>query len=239
MDRLQFLERSYTRESLFSYDCHACRRCCHDKIIRVNPYEVGRLARNRQMGTTEFLSHYTTANGTTLKHTEEGACVFLTAEGCGVHADRPLVCRLYPLGRRVTADGEETFHEVKPHPQTEGTYGTRGTVQDFLSAQGAEPFIDAVDRYVALISRTAPRMITAIRDNDLRDDVKQLLEGIPRCESRETPSWLDMDRAVTRYCEARHRPVPGDIETKMELHLLAIEDWIGHLPKGGDHDRTR
>ena len=31
---------------------------------------------------------------TVLKQTESGACVFLGAEGCMVHPDRPLVCRL-------------------------------------------------------------------------------------------------------------------------------------------------
>ena len=180
------------------------------------------------MSTTEYLSHYTTANGTTLKQTDRGACVFLTAEGCGVHADRPLVCRLYPLGRRVTAGGDETFHEVKPHPQTEGTYGTRGTVQEFLTLQGAQPFIDAVERYVDLISRTASHMRTAIKNNHLYDDVKHLVERIPRQESNEVPSWLDMDRAVSRFCETRHTPVPDDIEAKMELHLQAIEAWIVH-----------
>jgi hypothetical protein len=69
MGRLPFLERSYTRERLFSYECHACRCCCHDKIIRVNPYEVARLAKNLHLSTIEFLSRYTTANGTTLRHT--------------------------------------------------------------------------------------------------------------------------------------------------------------------------
>ena len=94
------IDARYTRDSAFSYACHACSRCCHDKIIHVNPYEVGRLAQNLNLSTTEVLSRYTTANGDNFKQTEQGACVFLTGQGCGVHADRPLVCRLYPLGRR-------------------------------------------------------------------------------------------------------------------------------------------
>ncbi len=227
MDRVQYFEKSYARESPFSYECHACRRCCHDKIIHVNPYEVGRLALNRRMSTTEFLSRYTTSNGTTLKQTDQGACVFLTPQGCGVHPDRPLVCRLYPLGRTVSADGVERFQEVTPHPQTEGEYGADGTVQDFLSKQGAHPFIDAVEHYVELISRMAPRMQASIKNSDLHDDVKQLLEDIPQQESGEVPSWLDMDQAVARYCEARQMPIPDDIESKMDVHLQAIEDWIG------------
>ena len=239
MDRVQYFEKSYARESPFSYACHACRRCCYDKIIHVNPYEVGRLALNRRMSTTEFLSRYTTSNGTTLKQTGRGACVFLTPQGCGVHPDRPLVCRLYPLGRKVSADGVERFHEVTPHPQTEGEYGADGTVQDFLSKQGAQPFIHAVERYVDLISRAAPRMRAVINNSNLHDDVKQLLEDIPQEGSGQVPSWLDMDQEVARYCDARHLSVPGDVEAKMEVHLQAIEDWIGNSQSHREEDHGR
>ena len=33
-----------TRASPFSYVCNACKRCCRNKAIRVNPYEILRLA---------------------------------------------------------------------------------------------------------------------------------------------------------------------------------------------------
>jgi Fe-S-cluster containining protein len=221
------IDARYTRASAFSYTCHACRRCCHDKIIHVNPYEVARLARNLHMSTTEFLPRYTSANGTTLEHTEDGACVFLTAEGCGVHPDRPLVCRLYPLGRTVTAEEGETFHEVQPHPQSEGEYGIGGTVQDFLTKQGAQPFIDAVERYVDLISRTAPRMQATIKYNDLHDDLKPIIEDLAQTQSTEVPSWLDLDQAITRFCEKHRIAVPEDVEAKMDLHIQAVEEWIG------------
>lgn len=36
-----------TRQDRFSYVCNRCRRCCHHKLIRVNPYEIARLARNQ------------------------------------------------------------------------------------------------------------------------------------------------------------------------------------------------
>jgi hypothetical protein len=49
----------YRRESTFSYSCHSCCRCCYDKTIRVNPYEVARLAQNQAITTTEFLARYT------------------------------------------------------------------------------------------------------------------------------------------------------------------------------------
>jgi uncharacterized protein len=218
---------TYRRDSPFSYECHACSRCCYDKVIQLNPYEVARLARNRGIGTTEFLARFTERSGTALRRTEEGACVFLTPQGCGVHPDRPLVCRLYPLGRRVSADGEETFREVEPHPQTEGVYGGNGTVQDFLDRQGVQPFIEAVDRYVELVGRMVSAVHMAMNKNGiLRTDVQHLVEDAGRLNDGTVPHWFDMDRVLARFCTARHVSVPSDITEKMNLHIQAVGEQV-------------
>lgn len=217
----------YRRESAFSYTCHACSRCCHDKTIRVNPYEVERLAQNRAVTTTEFLARYTDAGGTVLKQTDSGACIFLTAQGCGVHPDRPLVCRLYPLGRRVSADGQETFHELTPHPQTKGEYGTYGTVDAFLAQQGVEPFIEAADRYVDLVRKIAQAIEeSSCSDKDLQNEINQSVEGIGGTGDQRVPDWLDMDQVLERYCVERGMAVPDDVDGRMVLHIEAIRECL-------------
>lgn len=218
---------TYGRDSPFSYDCHACRRCCHDKIIRLNPYEVARLAQNRGVSTTEFLAQYTGAQGTALKQVDQGACVFLTPEGCGVHADRPLVCRLYPLGRQVTADGRETFHELDPHPQTEGEYGTSGTVEDFLAGQGAAPFIDAVDRYIEVVGRMSAMLGARIQnDTRLEAQVRDAVSGVLAGDAQDGSDWIDMDALVEEYCRRQGMTVPSDVPAKMAIHIQAIEERL-------------
>ncbi|MBD0316458.1 MAG: YkgJ family cysteine cluster protein [Nitrospiraceae bacterium] len=217
----------YQRGSAFSYTCHACSRCCHDKVIQLNPYETARLAANRGIGTTEFLSRYTEANGTALMRVEHGACVFLTAHGCGVHQDRPLVCRLYPLGRRVTAEGEESFSETTPHPQTEGQYGTDGTVEEFLTRQGAQPYIEAVDRYVDLLGRMAAVLNARVQDDaPLKQAVRETVETRNRPQ-QTVPEWMDMDVAVMRYCARHGQPAPSDVAGKFDVHLKALDEWLG------------
>ena len=62
--------------------------------------------------------------------------LFLGPQGCTVHPDRPLACRLYPLARWTSPEGEESFGHLEPHPQTAGLYGTSGTVDNFLTSQG-------------------------------------------------------------------------------------------------------
>jgi len=220
-------ETRYTRDSAFSYTCHACSRCCHDKIIHLNPYEVARLAQNRGVGTSEFLTQYTDAAGTALKRVEEGACVFLTAEGCTVHADRPLVCRIYPLGRHVTAQGEEWFSELAPHPQTEGGYGTAGTVEQYLTTQGAAPYIQAVDRYLDVLGRMAAVLQTCMGEEletcrEAQRTVDDLVKGV----NPDVPAWLDMDRVVREYCHAKGLAVPDDPVQRMELHIHALDEWL-------------
>ena len=217
----------YTRNSHFSYTCRACCRCCSHKIIHLNPYEVARLSRNRGINTTEFLDGYTAASGTALKPRDNGACVFLTPEGCGVHADRPLVCRLYPLGRRTTAEGEEWFSEMIPHPETEGEYGTDGTVDEFLNRQGAQPFIEAVDRYVELAGRMSHALLEkTAHDSEIRQNVQDMVKGLVQGQNHGVPTILDMDRVVGNYCADHEIPLPSDVTEKMNLHIHIIEEWL-------------
>ena len=99
------------RQSPFGFTCHRCLACCRFKKIQLNPYETARMASRLGISTTDFITRYT-IGGTVLRFTEEDACVFLQADGCAVHADRPLVCRLYPLGRYIDFIGVETFGQL-------------------------------------------------------------------------------------------------------------------------------
>jgi Fe-S-cluster containining protein len=95
----------------FSYEYKRCLRCCTGKRIRVNPYEVFRLARHLGTSTTDFLARYTIEGGTELARTGDERCVLLGESGCSVHPDRPLVCRLYPLGRHVKGGEPDRYVE--------------------------------------------------------------------------------------------------------------------------------
>jgi Fe-S-cluster containining protein len=195
------------RREPFGYLCRRCLNCCHAKHIQLNPYEVARLARNRGVSTTEFRQRYTFEGaGVALSQTgDDAACVFLGPEGCEVHPDRPLVCRLYPLGRHVDAEGAERFSHVAPHPLSQGELTRDGTIADYLEAQGAGPFIHAADAYLAWLVRAlaatpgAAEVIGSSQDG--ADDL------------------LDMDVAIARRCETTGETPPVDVEARMRLHL--------------------
>jgi uncharacterized protein len=140
-DLVSHVKFDMERDSPFSYACHACNRCCRNKAIRVSPYEILRLARYLCISTTQFVENHTEAGGTVLRSKENGDCGFLGERGCSVHPDRPLACRIYPLARWVSPDGDESFGHLTPHPKTECVYGISGTVQDYLDHQQLAPFL--------------------------------------------------------------------------------------------------
>jgi hypothetical protein len=212
-----------TRASRWSYVCHACSRCCYGKGIQVAPYEVLRLARNLGISTTDVLARHTEGGGMRLRLRENGACTFLTERGCGVHADRPLVCRFYPLGRQVAADGGETFGDLPPHPQTEGEYGDDGTVDDYLRAQGVAPFIAAGERYGALYRRMEEALLRR------RDETGGDIPPIEMPVDAPLTSWLDVDATVAAYCAERGLPIPAGLDDTVTMHIRAVEAWLESL----------
>ncbi len=105
----------------FGYTCNRCKRCCTDKRIQVNPSEVARLARNRAKALSSFarIGRLAAKEPFCARKKTWPAC-FLGPGGCEVHADRPLACRLYPLGRHIMPDGSEYFTVLEGHPQSAG-----------------------------------------------------------------------------------------------------------------------
>jgi Fe-S-cluster containining protein len=209
----------------FSYECHGCGRCCHGKTIPVNPYEIARIAALLGTTTTDVLARFTAHGGATLAAREDGGCVFQSGRACGVHDARPLACRLYPLGRSQTG-GVERFAEVVPHPESEGVYGRGGSVGDYLRAQGADAYIAAAERYVAILGRML-RVLAA------REDAAQVCDeataAMQRAPEPADGSWLDMDAVVQRWCRERGEPVPDTVDGRMALHLRALEAHLAAM----------
>lgn len=206
-----------SREAAFGFVCTRCSTCCKNKRIQVSPYEIARLARRLGISTTQFAARWTLDGaGTTLSQTDTGDCVFLGGSGCKVHEDRPLVCRLYPLGRHIAEDGSERFSLVPEQMRPVGAITQDGTIADYLDAQGAARFMRAADDYFFWLS-AAFRRLTQGGDRVSADT------GIPR-ENAER--LLDMDRAISLHEQETHTAAPSEVEARRELHIRILYGWL-------------
>lgn len=192
------------------------------------------------LSTTEFLSRHSDNGGTTLRSDGEGRCVFVTeAGGCKVHPARPLVCRLYPLGRSVDPAGAERFAVFPRQAGCEAAFGTDGTVVDFLGSQGVAPYIEWSERY----GRLYQRMIGLLERLGIEGRIEMAAggeeagegggEGAPSDAAPISP-WQDIDASLAEYCAAKGLPVPRGIEAAIDLHLEAMEQWLDKLERTHD-----
>jgi uncharacterized protein len=217
-------------ESAFSYQCNACSHCCHNKAIRVGPYEILRLARRLGITTTQFIAQHTEAGGTVLRMRDENnrACIFLNQQGCSVHPDRPLACRLYPLARWVDPDGRESFGHLTPHPNTSGIYGTSATVAAYLDKQGAAPFFEMGKSYGAVYQRMVD-VLGSLDPEELDRRPSRRNEVDEKAPGLAASTWIDIDKTIADFCKVHRRPVPDDLEGAIAVHIEAIESWIASL----------
>jgi Fe-S-cluster containining protein len=205
-------QRARARSEAFGYTCRRCSLCCYDKVIHVTPYEAARLSRLLGISTTEFREKWTeNGSGTSLARRGSGACVFLNQGGCSVHSDRPLVCRIYPLGRVLDADGTEHWTHIPPHPETQGIYSTDGAIADFIASQGALPFMEATEEYALWLDRAVAVLKTGARSP----------EGTP-----DPNDLLDIDRVIADHCRATGEEEPVDIEGRKKLHLRLLHEIL-------------
>lgn len=90
-------------------DCKGCSACCHGmgETIILDPYDLWRLTVNLGVTANELLQEKLelhVVDGMILPNLRmnptTSACGFLDKEGrCSIHAYRPGICRLFPLGR--------------------------------------------------------------------------------------------------------------------------------------------
>ncbi len=225
---LPLCKTGLNRASPFGFSCNRCIGCCRYKKIQLNPYEIARMAHNLGISTTGFIATYTAHGGTVLQTREDGTCIFLDAEGCGIHPDRPLVCRLYPLGRYVDYLGVETFSQAVLEEGCRGELNESGTIEKYLEEQGALPFMHAADLYLNLLWD----LLDILNDQELEaSESETVLEKVrvvtnDGCDGNEL-FRTDMDLVLEEYCRQSAIPVPEDIDERMATHIKAVRKWAG------------
>ncbi len=138
-----------------SLDCFT--RCCHDVSILLTPYDVLRLKRALHLDSSAFLDKYALVMQSKDKQVpvvflnmdpSTQNCMFVGAEGCGVYANRPWACRMYPLGMaepKDPAQAAQRFYFVLREDLCHGHAAGRDlSVRDWIADQKIEVF-DAME----------------------------------------------------------------------------------------------
>ena len=216
------------KESPFFFKCQVCSACCHNKAIRIAPYEALRLARYLKTTTTEVYRLYTEEDGTVLRNKPDGSCIFLGSRGCGVHPDRPLVCRLYPLGQITDGQGVVRYASMPLHPDCLGLFCTEGTVESYLESEGALPYF----RYDQVYSALAKKMTEKLSGLKPAGETPEYMadpegeEGAASIPGGQLSPWQDIDFSLTSYCRLKKREKPKDPDEMIKLHIQALEEWL-------------
>ena len=105
------------------HDCEGCSECCRGmgSSIILDPMDIWRIQKGIGKGFQALLEEgkieLNMADGMLLPDlkmdTEREACPFLDSRGrCSIHACRPGLCRLFPLGRYYEENGFKYFIQI-------------------------------------------------------------------------------------------------------------------------------
>jgi len=148
----------------FRISCGKLGDCCRDREdnpIMVSAYDAHRLRQHLGISGREFADKYgKTILGTesqlplmilrnecTDKSKKHSQCIFLKENLCSVYKDRPLVCRLYPVGRAVDPDLNSYFFLTKTSNCCQAGCGREHTIENWLKSTEVEPYTEWNDRF--------------------------------------------------------------------------------------------
>ena len=100
-------------------------------------------------------------------------------------------------------------------------------MEQFLTRQGALPYIAAADRYQALFYRlfeVLQRIL--VTESGLPGRAKKAISASDGADRPAFAEWLDVDAAVERYCTQHEVAYPHDSMEAVNLHIQSIDQWI-------------
>lgn len=167
--------------------CSRAGTCCHGNLVRLNPWELARLAQANNMTAKDFREKHTLAGGSILNfngkpnHTGKSSCgLYVEGVGCSVHPARPLACRLFPLGRQIQNEQAQYIFEGTQFPCLNECPEVVDlpylTVEKYLAGQETKAFEDAQDEYLEVMQNLADIAFSLLLDTGLAEsgDTKTL-----------------------------------------------------------------
>jgi len=227
--------------------CSRSGTCCHGKMVNLNPWELVCLAGAQKMTPREFRDTFCNFGGIRLKFDGEAgwkglqACSLYKSDfGCSAHSGRPLVCRLYPLGRRILNQEQQYLFQGEEFPCLEGCPEVLDlphlTVADYIAGQGAEDFEAAQNAYLEMMQNIADGAFVLLLESGLADSGDRKTLGLWRKMGSEKPEQLTerigslwIDRLMLPELAGSHKDPIDFASRHYDLLISKAEESFGSL----------
>ena len=200
-------------DTTFRFECHPGLRCfgiCCGTEITLTPYDIARMRGRLSVDSGAFLATYcktyveprTGFPFVVLKHKENGRCVFLGRDGCGLYESRPSCCRNYPLARVIDEDDKTGKKVIRYYLQQGAAYcegvgrGPAWTVGAYCEANGLGPYEKANDLFLDIPFAFNNLPYAARQDSEVRSMIFQAL--------------FNFDRFFEKYGRFPRAAIPND-----------------------------
>lgn len=165
----------YGSNDMVKADCGGCKGCCEcckgmGNSIILDPYDAFRLTTGLQRDFNSLLSQEVELNvvdGVILPNLKmigaEEACSFLNEEGrCSIHAIRPGICRLFPLGRFYENHSFRYFLQTGECPQNR----TKIKVDKWIATPNLKAYESFVCEWHYLVNDIEEKARTALEQDE-------------------------------------------------------------------------
>jgi len=163
--------------------------CCFGNNVYLNPWEIYYLSHGLDVQPTEFINLHTTDGGIKLafhgqfeKNAKKSCNLYDNTIGCSIHTNRPLACRLFPVGRKIQFEKTNYFFERKNHPCLNLCPNVldlpKIKLKDYIKQQQTESFETIQDQYLEIIQNLADTAFALYLETDAKQkDKGKTLKG--------------------------------------------------------------
>ena len=234
-------------QSILPLTCSRSGTCCFGKVVRLNPWELYSLSKEKKITPKEFRDLYCDFggiqlrfNGTSDKKGQQACSQYVDGFGCSVHQGRPLACRLYPLGRQIQNNTTHYIYEGNEFPCLEDCSEVlelpKLSVGEYLKGQEANQFEKAQDQYLIVMQNIADIAFELLLESGLAESGDTKTLALWREMSNELPEllaekigqeWIDclMTPAIT---DEIHDPL-SFTQKHYDILLLKAQEKFGTL----------
>lgn len=179
------LYRSNDMARLGCNDCEGCSACCKGmgNSVVLDPYDVWRLTKGLGIPFTEMIGKQvmlSVVDGLILPslnmENQTGACPFLNGEGrCSIHAFRPGICRLFPLGRYYHDGG---FSYVLMTGECQKENRSKLKIDKWLGEPNLKAYEQFVMQWKGILEQTREKMQELLQESGKADGSNEGTEKV-------------------------------------------------------------